>query len=414
MLDASSDVPTDLGASDVADAAPQPDASMDVTQPDTEVPDAEVPDAEVPDAEAPDAMLPDSVSPDAEAPDAMLPDSGTPDSGTPDSGTPDSGTPDSGTPDSGTPDSGNADGGPSDSLCPGVITVLNCASGTVLGDTAGRPNSYQDYTCGGPVGIYAGSDSVYVFQNPTAAEVTIVANRGRSGGDYDLMVLDGSGACDRTNTCVTASRGVTETETVRFGAAAGQRFYVAYDIYNNPSDTTDFSLQITCIPVVCGDGILAATEECDDGNMVDGDGCSSSCRVETIPIPAPGSSVVFNGQLRSSDPTWGRPFAGCTSRTGSGMHYRTYTLRNAGPAARTVTVTATWSGDGFLFAYDPPFDPTMPVTRCVVGNDDDGDTLRSRLASLTIGPGQERVIVATEFGANEALGPYQITIATDP
>lgn len=29
--------------------------------------------------------------------------------------------------------------------------------------------------------------------------------------------------------------------------------------------------------IICGDGILASTEACDDGNNVDGDGCSSLC-----------------------------------------------------------------------------------------------------------------------------------------
>ena len=31
---------------------------------------------------------------------------------------------------------------------------------------------------------------------------------------------------------------------------------------------------------VCGDGLQAGEEGCDDGNGVDGDGCSSTCQVE--------------------------------------------------------------------------------------------------------------------------------------
>ncbi|RMD84593.1 MAG: DUF4215 domain-containing protein [Candidatus Dadabacteria bacterium] len=31
---------------------------------------------------------------------------------------------------------------------------------------------------------------------------------------------------------------------------------------------------------VCGDGRIGGTEECDDGNLVDGDGCSSTCLIE--------------------------------------------------------------------------------------------------------------------------------------
>ena len=32
---------------------------------------------------------------------------------------------------------------------------------------------------------------------------------------------------------------------------------------------------------VCGDGIVAGTEECDDGNTASNDGCSASCEGET-------------------------------------------------------------------------------------------------------------------------------------
>ena len=31
---------------------------------------------------------------------------------------------------------------------------------------------------------------------------------------------------------------------------------------------------------ICGDGLLLGVLQCDDGNLVDGDGCSSKCRVE--------------------------------------------------------------------------------------------------------------------------------------
>lgn len=35
----------------------------------------------------------------------------------------------------------------------------------------------------------------------------------------------------------------------------------------------------------CGDGILTPPEECDDGNMLDGDGCSANCTTEPEPEP---------------------------------------------------------------------------------------------------------------------------------
>ena len=45
---------------------------------------------------------------------------------------------------------------------------------------------------------------------------------------------------------------------------------------------------------VCGNGILDGTEECDDGNRRDGDGCSSLCSIEGVKAAAP-RSVCGNG-----------------------------------------------------------------------------------------------------------------------
>ena len=49
------------------------------------------------------------------------------------------------------------------------------------------------------------------------------------------------------------------------------------------------------IPVLCGNGTLDPSEECDDGNTADGDGCSSTCRNEApadVPALAPLSSAA--------------------------------------------------------------------------------------------------------------------------
>ena len=35
---------------------------------------------------------------------------------------------------------------------------------------------------------------------------------------------------------------------------------------------------------VCGDGVLSRNEQCEDGNQIDGDGCSSQCTVEPLPV----------------------------------------------------------------------------------------------------------------------------------
>ena len=57
------------------------------------------------------------------------------------------------------------------------------------------------------------------------------------------------------------------------------------------------------LQTVCGDGLVAGSEECDDGNAADGDGCSSTCVVE--------------GGWTCTAATCGRSW--CTSECGDGL-----------------------------------------------------------------------------------------------
>ncbi len=52
--------------------------------------------------------------------------------------------------------------------------------------------------------------------------------------------------------------------------------------------------EVDSTPARCGDQALDAGEQCDDGNLVDGDGCAADC---TIEIPPPPPSVCGNGIL---------------------------------------------------------------------------------------------------------------------
>jgi cysteine-rich repeat protein len=59
-------------------------------------------------------------------------------------------------------------------------------------------------------------------------------------------------------------------------------------------------------PPVCGDGIRAAVEACDDGNTRDGDGCSRACRVEARTVVAPPQvieSLRTSGEARILPPS---------------------------------------------------------------------------------------------------------------
>jgi cysteine-rich repeat protein len=57
---------------------------------------------------------------------------------------------------------------------------------------------------------------------------------------------------------------------------------------------------------VCGDGIVETGEQCDDGNRVSGDGCSSDCRIETpTPLVDGGVLLGMDGGTRDTTSTGG-------------------------------------------------------------------------------------------------------------
>ncbi|EKX38637.1 hypothetical protein GUITHDRAFT_115185 [Guillardia theta CCMP2712] len=56
-------------------------------------------------------------------------------------------------------------------------------------------------------------------------------------------------------------------------------------------------------PRVCGDGLKLPTEGCDDGNVLDGDGCSSSCKVEATALCRSSSSPAFTCKQMPQGPS---------------------------------------------------------------------------------------------------------------
>jgi|GEM_PF-2893183 len=60
-------------------------------------------------------------------------------------------------------------------------------------------------------------------------------------------------------------------------------------------DGCDASCSIEVVPTVCGNGAVEAGEQCDDGNLIDGDGCAASCQAEVVP------AICGNEQLESGE-----------------------------------------------------------------------------------------------------------------
>lgn len=84
-----------------------------------------------------------------------------------------------------------------------------------------------------------------------------------------------------TNTTLNESAG-WGVHTADLGAFAGKNVEIIFHLESSSSGNfaglaiDDVSI-IGCPSAVCGDGTKQGTEQCDDGNMMDGDGCDSNC-----------------------------------------------------------------------------------------------------------------------------------------
>ena len=61
---------------------------------------------------------------------------------------------------------------------------------------------------------------------------------------------------------------------------------------------------------ICGDGILSRNEQCEDGNQIDGDGCSSACQLEAIEAGEMLAGEMLAGEMLAGEMLAGEMLAG--------------------------------------------------------------------------------------------------------
>lgn len=66
-----------------------------------------------------------------------------------------------------------------------------------------------------------------------------------------------------------------------------------------------------CLYAICGDGLADSGEECDDGNLENGDGCNMVCRLEPIYCCEAGQRRVVKSSIREANPDEAVPGGSC-------------------------------------------------------------------------------------------------------
>lgn len=203
------------------------------------------------------------------------------------------------------------------------------------------------------------------------------------------------------------------------GAVCGNHIVEAGEQCDDGNTVSGDGCSSTCqneTPAVCGNGMVEAGEQCDDGNTTSGDGCSSTCQMEgTAPandscanaIAASDGTVSFSTNFATTDgpdePATCNFFA--NSQVNNDIWY-VYTATCSGPAVFSLCGS---EYDTKLAVYNGSACPTDSPLAC---NDDGCGTGVERVESrvtLTVTSGQQYLVrVGGYVGAR---GNGQLTIA---
>lgn len=112
-----------------------------------------------------------------------------------------------------------------------------------------------------------------------------------------------------------------------------------------------FTLDLTITPAGCGDAVKSGTEQCDDGNLVAGDGCSATCTLEPMtgadtcsgtPIPLT-TGTIQHGVVTVSTAALSADYSGTC---GGGSNDAVFVVT---PAANGTMLVHQTGDSGFLF-----------------------------------------------------------------
>jgi cysteine-rich repeat protein len=149
-------------------------------------------------------------------------------------------------------------------------------------------SSVQISTTNGFGGCPMSFDSKVYLYNPSNAEIA---------SDDD----DGVDACSI----------ITPTTDVGANNLPAGVYTIKVEEYNNDEAQSFYVLEVKVTPPGCGDFVVQAGEECDDGNTTPGDGCDPLCQFEMNliaevepngPLDMPNSLAGYEGAAGSIDP----------------------------------------------------------------------------------------------------------------
>lgn len=258
-------------------------------------------------------------------------------------------------------------------LCDGdVVTVTLGTTVTLCGNIP--ENSNDDYSDGSCALATQGGDKVYNVSIPDEGTMKLYV---RPDVDSDLVPVVHTrlpGGC----TDPQQSAGCRDFPApLKFAEDWDPTFLDGFHLFIdggpdgvNPTSFGAYEVVIDLQPQACGDGvanIFTTTEQCDDGNTTNGDGCSSTCQIEAATLfdqcPGDPNPVGSMQPLMASANTTGNaddyspdPVGSCMGVPTGGKE-RVYRLTATSTGTMTVTVGLDETCTSSVCAQTGPADP---------------------------------------------------------
>jgi cysteine-rich repeat protein len=169
-------------------------------------------------------------------------------------------------------------------------------------------------------------------------------------------------------------------------------YYVKVEEFGNNGTTPFYVLGINLKPPACGDGILQLGEQCDDGNLVAGDGCSPTCGLEGNFL----TETEPNDTQATANPLGGADgFSAAISPIGD-QDYFSFDVVTPGSS---VFIQVTDGLNGCPAGFDSKL-TLFSTAGALIGTADDGGAAKCSLMSP----------VNTPATANMAVGTYKVRV----
>lgn len=219
-------------------------------------------------------------------------------------------------------------------------------------------NDFSAVNANGPFDAAGGDQNILASLNP-AGDEDVFAVTNTTGGAVDVrfdtwnMALGFGVACGSSIDTVVNIRDVSGNLILQnddrsgsdlcsggsFTLAAGQTLYAHVVDFGDNTSIAGYYLQLRFSSGGgCGNGAITGSEQCDDNNLIDGDGCSSTCTVEGLGFEsepnnstadAAANSVQITGDARIggsiTDVTDEKDFYRVTVPTDSVIRFETFT-----------------------------------------------------------------------------------------